>query len=322
MLDIAWDRNLLAQAHVDLNIDHHMELSPQFSGESIKSTYRYCKVLTSIHSKSFFMASALLPKEKRRAIRALYAFCRTTDDIIDTQGTYGESYLQVWRERSIKGIPRANDPVLEAWVETKKKYKIPTHYVQQLLDGVASDVKIHKYQNFQELTVYCYGVASTVGLMSMHIIGYYHDSAIRYAVKLGVALQLTNILRDIAEDYKMGRVYLPQDELQQFGITSKHLEDGIIDENWQAFMKFQIDRVRSIYEEAWPGIELLHPSGRHAIAAAATFYKAILDKIEERNFDVFSSRVSVSKWAKIKMLPGIWYKYSFRPKISIKKTFK
>jgi 15-cis-phytoene synthase len=314
MLDIAWDRILLAQAHIDFTQDSYVDLNFQFPGETIKSSYRYCKVLTSIHSKSFFMASALLPKEKRRAIRALYAFCRTTDDIIDTQGCHGESYLQVWRERSIRCIPRANDPVLEAWVETKKKYKIPTSYVQQLLDGVASDVKIHRYQNFQELTVYCYGVASTVGLMSMHIIGFNDESAIRYAVKLGVALQLTNILRDIAEDYKMGRVYLPQDELQQFGITSKHLEDGINDENWQAFMKFQIARVRSIYAEAWPGINLLHPSGRLAIAAAATFYKAILNKIEERNYDVFSGRASLGKWAKIKMIPGIWYQYGLKGK--------
>jgi phytoene synthase len=175
------------------------------------------------------------------------------------------------------------------------------------------DIHQDRYEDFTALADYCYGVASTVGLMSMHIIGFTTEAAIRYAVKLGVALQLTNILRDISEDYKLGRVYLPQDELRRFGITETHLAEGIIDDNWKVFMKFQIDRTRSIYEEAWPGIPLLHPSGQFSIAAAATFYRGILDKIEENDFDVFSSRACIGKWRKLKMLPWLWFKHSFLP---------
>jgi len=262
------------------------------------------------------MASGLLPKEKRMAVRALYAFCRTSDDIIDLQGKEAEEDLEIWRIRGLQRMPRANDPVSIAWADTREKFRIPIKYGHQLLDGVAKDIDFKKYQNFAELTEYCYGVASTVGLMSMHIIGFSDEAAVRYAIKLGVALQLTNILRDIAEDYKMGRVYLPQDELELFGIDETYFVRGTVDEKWVAFMKFQIERARNLYEEAWPGISLLHTSGRLPIAAAATFYKGILDKIEELNYDVFNSRAHLDRWEKMSMLPRLWYHYGFKSKVN------
>jgi phytoene synthase len=175
----------------------------------------------------------------------------------------------------------------------------------------------NRYAHFEGLADYCYGVASTVGLMSMHIIGFSNQKAIRFAVKLGVALQLTNILRDIAEDYKRGRIYLPQNELKQFGITDEHFQHGIVDEAWIAMMKFQIARTRSIYEESWPGIAMLNADGRMAIAAAATFYKGILNDIEKRGYDVFSGRANVSKWGKLKQLPSIWYQCNLAPDLSM-----
>ena len=258
------------------------------------------------------MASGFLPKEKRIAVRALYAFCRTSDDIIDLQGSEAADDLEIWRIRSMQRMPRANDPVSIAWADTRKKFNIPSTYGHQLLDGVAQDINFKKYKNFLELADYCYGVASTVGLMSMHIIGFAEESAIPYAIKLGVALQLTNILRDIGEDHKMGRIYLPLDELEEFGITEKHFTYGIVDKKWVEFMKFQIDRARNIYAEAWPGIALLHPSGRLPIAAAATFYRDILEKIEEMNYDVFSTRAHLDKWEKVRMIPRLWYEYGSR----------
>jgi hypothetical protein len=191
------------------------------------------------------------------------------------------------------------------------------YYAHQLIDGVAVDLHIRSYHNFAALTEYCYGVASTVGLMSMFIVGFYSEHAIRYAVKLGVALQLTNILRDIAEDWKQGRLYLPQDELRAFGVSDNHLQHGIVDDSWRALMKFQIDRARRIYAEAWPGLAVLHPSGRLAIAAAATFYKDILSDIEARDYDVFRGRARVSKWGKIQRLPQLWYAHGMPVKREI-----
>jgi phytoene synthase len=306
MLDVAWDEHLLSRATLQRVDEKAIELPDHFLADSLHHAYRYCSELTAIHSKSFYMASGLLPYEKRKAIRALYAFCRTTDDIIDIQHQAGGSALECWRDQGLGTRPRANDPVSMAWADTRQKYQIPSHYAHQLIDGVASDTYKRTYCSFEELTEYCYGVASTVGLMSMHIIGFSSDKAIRYAIKLGVALQLTNILRDIAEDYRMGRVYLPQDELDNFGVTQAHLQYGILDTRWCSFMKFQIQRTRKIYEEAWPGISMLHPSGRLSIAAAATFYKGILDVIEEKEYDVFTHRASVSKWRKLSMVPSLW----------------
>jgi phytoene synthase len=319
MTNITWETNLLTRAKVEISLDYKIELPKVHLYQTLASSYDYCRTITSIHSKSFFMASGLLPTEKRKAARALYAFCRTSDDIIDHQGEKAKEDLEIWRKRGMQSVPRANDPVSIAWADTRKKFNIPGKYAHQLLDGVCNDIHVKRYENFSELSEYCYSVASTVGLMSMYIIGFKDESAIRYAIKLGVALQLTNILRDISEDYQMGRIYLPQDELKRFGITEKHLRKSIIDSKWRSFMKFQIARARIIYEEAWPGIMLLDPSGRLPIAAAATFYKGILKKIEDNDYDVFNQRAHLNKWEKLSMIPKLWYTYSLNPKIKSSK---
>lgn len=309
MLSATWDHNLLARALEKRSNETPVRAKEPSDGAALRMAHLYCKKVTAFHSKSFFMASGLLPDDKKRAIRALYAFCRTTDDIVDHPGPDCELQLERWRERSLSNAPRTNDPVPIAWADTRVRFQIPTVYAQQLIDGVAQDLNIDRYQDFSELAAYCYGVASTVGLMSMHIVGFSNEEAIRYAVKLGVALQLTNILRDIAEDWNRGRLYLPQDELQAFDITEDHLLQSRTDIKWRSFMRFQIERTRRIYAEAWPGIQLLHPSGRLAIAAAASFYKDILKDIEGKNYDVFQERPYVSKWGKLRKLPHLWYEY-------------
>ena len=291
-----------------LSIDNHH----RFSKDSLDAAYDYCDRLTSMHSKSFHLASALLPLEQRKATRALYAFCRTSDDIIDSPDRYDEHAAEEWRNRSLVGAPQANDPVSIAWSHARQTFNIPVGYAHQLIDGVALDLVKQRYMNFDELAEYCYGVASTVGLMSMCIVGYRDQEAVPHAIKLGVALQMINILRDIAEDYRMGRVYLPQDEMRAFKVSELHIRDGINDDNWQSFMKFQIQRVRELYNESWKGVNYLNSSGRMAIAAALLFYKGILNKIEQNNYDVFTQRAAVSGWGKIKMLPKIWFENSFQ----------
>jgi phytoene synthase len=203
-----------------------------------------------------------------------------------------------------------------AWADTRATYSIPQRYAEQLLDGVASDLTKTRYANFTELTNYCYNVASTVGLMAMHIIGYESDEAIPYAVKLGVALQLTNILRDVAEDWENGRLYLLQDELTTFSLTEADIKAGIVDDRWREFMKFQITRIRQLYTDALPGITLLNKNGRFAIAAAAELYQAILNDIENHDYDIFSRRAYITKWEKLRRLPGIFIRsqaFSLKP---------
>jgi phytoene synthase len=141
----------------------------------------------------------------------------------------------------------------------------------------------------------------------MHITGFAGQAAIPYAIKLGLALQLTNILRDVAEDWERGRLYLPGDELSAFGLDESDLAAGVVTDKWRAFMRFQISRNRQLYAEAWPGIQMLHQDGRFAIAAAADFYRAILNDIEAHDYDVFNRRAYVGTWGKLRRLPGLWW---------------
>jgi phytoene synthase len=203
--------------------------------------------------------------------------------------------------------PPTDDLVALAWADTRRRYKVPPRYAEQLIDGVARDLRQTRYQTFEDLAAYSYGVASTVGLMSMHIIGFSGPEAVPYAIKLGVALQITNILRDIGEDWRAGRVYLPVEELEAYGLTEEDLAAGHIDVRWRSFMQFQIERNRQLYREARPGIAMLNADGRFAIAAAADLYQGILGDIEAHDYDVFNRRAYVSTPRKLSMLPRIWW---------------
>lgn len=303
-----WEKNLLKLALEALE-DHKIEEHhPNEDRVLVKQAYQYCAQLTKVHSKTFYMATRLLPVEKRHAARALYAFCRISDDLVDKTDGNAYNRLETWRKQSIRFEPPGDDIILLAWNDTRKKYQIPRRYADQLLNGVAKDLHQNRYQTFEELTTYCYGVACTVGLMAMHIIGFSDTEAISYAIRLGVALQMTNILRDIGEDWKMGRVYLPQEELKEFGLSDLDISEGKVTENWRFFMQYQIERNRKLYNEALPGIRFLNRDGRFAIQAAAELYQAILVDIENNDYNVFNRRASVSKWGKLQKLPGVWWR--------------
>jgi len=274
----------------------------------LSRAYTHCTAVTARNSRSFYVASSLLPSGRRRAVRALYAFCRVTDDLVDTNtGHRVSEHLASWRRRALEDDPPSDDLVATAWADTLARHRIPLCYPHQLLDGVARDLHQKRYQSFDELAGYCYGVASTVGLMSMHIIGFAGAAAIPYAIKLGIALQLTNILRDVGEDWRNGRVYLPQDELLAFGVTEADLAAGQVTDRWRSFMRFQIARARAFYVEALPGVELVHRSGQHATAAAATIYAAILQNIETNDYDVFQRRAYVRGAQKLRHLLHTWW---------------
>lgn len=306
-----WEHRLLAQAYAPLEnfLRHEVELL----GDQTKRqrAYSQCEAITREHSRTFFIASSLLPPDQKLAMRALYAFCRVSDDLVDRNTDDRAGKLEDWRFRSLTGTPQENDLVAWAWVDARNRYHIPRQYAEQLLDGIATDLTQSRYQTFDELAHYCYAVASTVGLMVMHIVGYAGKEAIPLAVKLGVALQMTNILRDIGEDWRNGRLYLPQDELAAFGLTEEAIANGVIDDRWRAFMRFQIDRTRRLYAEALPGVSMLGQGGRFAVGAAAELYQAILDDIENHDYDVFSRRAHVTDRRKLGLLPGIWWRAKF-----------
>jgi 15-cis-phytoene synthase len=304
-----WENQLLALAG---NIPHP-QTRPFFSywagDASLRNAYKQAEKITALQSKSFYFASGLLPEEKRSAVRALYAFCRTVDDIVDESAeNERDSRLDYWRGMVETASFEKNDLVAAAWADTLARYHIPRHYALQLIDGVARDLFQIRYQTFEELATYCYGVASTVGLMSMYIVGFHSSDAVPYAIKLGVALQMTNILRDVGEDYRNGRLYLPREELAFYGIQEADIAEGCITENWRQFMRFQIDRTRQLYEESWAGVKMLEREGQLAIGAASVFYQGILDEIEKNDYDVFTRRASLNTLAKAGRIPALWLK--------------
>jgi phytoene synthase len=270
--------------------------------------YAHCEQITRSHSKTFFMATALLPPAKRQAIRALYAFCRSCDDLMDMPSSSDSLQdLDAWRMRTTCLTTNETDLIALAWNDTRLKYSIPSLYAEQLIEGVRTDWYTGRYQTFADLADYCYAVASTVGLMSMHVIGFTDQRALLYAIRLGVALQLTNILRDVGEDWRMGRLYLPREELIFHGIREEDIDAGRVTENWRQFMTFQIARARELYRTSLPGVRFLDPSGRFATAAAGRLYELILDEIERNDYDVFHHRAHTSLFTKLKHLPGIWW---------------
>ncbi|CAN5643298.1 phytoene/squalene synthase family protein [soil metagenome] len=307
----AWEHTLLSLAHEARHADPALgELA--VDPATLTRAYTYCESITAAHSRSFHLASSLLPPEKRRATRALYAFCRITDDLVDRANDDKHAQLAAWRRRVLTANPPLDDLVAVAWTDARLRYQVPLRYAEQLIDGVTKDLDHVRYQTFEDLAAYCYGVASTVGLMSMHIVGYAGPQAVPYAIKLGVALQITNILRDVAEDWRLNRLYLPQADLAAFGLHEQDIANGVacagVSEAWRKFMRYQIERNRHLYREAMPGIALLDPNGRFAIAAAAELYCGILDDIEAHDYDVFTRRACLSKWAKLRRLPGIWWR--------------
>jgi phytoene synthase len=314
-----WEHHLLDLANKALDSDASSHPETVDDRIELETAYRQCEDITRQHSKTFFLASSLMPGRKRRATQALYAFCRLSDDIVDRppqgQSDPGQTRtrLEDWRRQVVAGASHASGnlaapekTVSLAWADARRVFQIPRGYVDQLIDGLALDIDQTRYDTFTDLSRYCYGVACTVGLMSMHISGYTSREAIPYAIRLGVALQLTNILRDVGEDWRNGRLYLPREELEAFGLDEETIAAGRVDPRWRSFMRFQIDRAHRLYEESLQGIAYLHHDGRFAIAAAGELYRAILERIEAIDFDVFSTRAAVSAWGKVTRLPGIW----------------
>ena len=273
---------------------------------SLADAYEACERITRIHSKSFFFSSQFLPPEKRQAIRALYAFCRVSDDIVDQPASQRNvaAALAAWVTLARAPHPPPQHAVLIAWHDTVRRYNIPASLVDELLAGIAMDLSVMRYASFAELWVYCYRVASVVGLMSMHIIGYVPE-AVDHAIQLGIALQLTNILRDIGEDAERGRVYLPQEDLAAFGLSDGDVLAGCLSKNMRTMLAAQIKRADRIYDEAWHGVAMLASDSQLAIGAAAQIYRGILREIEAANYAVFQHRASVPLTKKLYILAQV-----------------
>jgi 15-cis-phytoene synthase len=269
-----------------------------------------CERINRTHSKSFHFSSAFLSAGKRRAIRAFYAFCRVTDDMIDSPTPCSVEEFSAWRLASRRSADSQTHPVLMAWTHVREKYGVPQQYIEELIDGCEMDRTISRYDTWESLTRYCYCVASTVGLVSMHIIGLTPGAdacaAKDLAIDLGIALQLTNILRDVGEDLGRGRIYLPREDLARFDLGETDLESGAVDARFRTLMQFEIARAKALYERGLPGIAHLNPDGRLAVGAAGMLYRQILGAIEHNEYDVFTRRAHLTASGKVRRLPEIF----------------
>lgn len=291
----------------------------------IEHAYKYCESITRKHAKSFYFAAKFLPRYKRKPIYAIYALCRHVDDEIDEAEVSSDKEaieaIEVWK-RKLSSIysgkikkqntkNKSQNFVLTAWRDLLKTYKIKQELPLDLIKGVLSDTRTKRYENFEELYVYCYRVASTVGLMSSEIFGYKDQKTLEYAESLGIAMQITNILRDIKEDAAMNRIYLPQKDLQAFGVSEEQIFANQPDENFVRLMKFEIERARNYYAKAEKGISLLEKDARFTVLLAARLYAKILDEIEKQDYNIFKTRAHTSKTRKFFAVPKIWFEAKF-----------
>lgn len=306
----------------------------QMNSKEIKEAYRYCEEVTREHAKSFYFANKFLPKDKQKAVYALYALCRSIDDEVDEAEIDSEAEarraVENWRRKlevvyrgaleekgdfSSKNLQQSDSAseesaefelVFTAWEDMLRQYEIPEEIPIDLIQGVLMDTHKNRYETFDELYVYCYRVASTVGLMSSEILGYADKSALEFAESMGIAMQLTNILRDVKEDAEMNRIYLPQEDLKKFGVTEKQIFENEADENFRGLMKFQIERARKYYEKGEKGIPMLERDSRFCVLLASRIYEQILDEIEKQDYDVFRQRAFTTKSRKLLSVPKIW----------------
>lgn len=263
---------------------------------------------------SFFYSFSMLPKEKNEAINTVYAFCRETDDIVDETDASAEmkrSRIHEWKSELEKAIKNENSKfsLLNNVSRVIKKFKIPSEPFFELIKGMELDIAKNRYSTFGELNDYCYKVASTVGLMCIEIFGYKNPKTKDFAVNLGIALQLTNILRDIKTDARLGRIYIPLEDLLKFNYPESELLNFSYSEEFRKLMKFECDRAHSYYKKANESLDKKDKGLMIAARVMQHIYYGVLRKIEKKNYNVFESEVKVSKLKKIIIAGGVYLKY-------------
>jgi phytoene synthase len=295
--------------------------SPAAGRRELARSHAYCEEVARRHAGNFYPAFRLLPADQRRALCALYAFLRVADDIADAPGPgYPDAPgpacaragpLEEWRAQlrdALGGVYRHRlHPALH---HTIARFGVPPRHLEEVLDGVAMDLTISHYDTFEDLYQYCYRVASAVGLSCIHVWGFAAAQAAEYAEAAGIALQLTNILRDLGEDAGRGRVYLPREDLERFGYPPEGLAQGRCDGAFRALMRFEVERARGYYARAEALAPLLRPAGRAVFLVMLRTYRGLLDAIEGRGYDVFRRRVRLPAWKKLwlaaRALPVRW----------------
>jgi phytoene synthase len=287
---------------------------------SLDAAYEACRQETARWAKTFYLGTMLMPPAKRRAIWAIYVWCRRTDELMDSeeaqQRTVAElaDRLDAWEERTSQMFAgRISDGLDLVMYDTLQRYPQSLQPYLDMVEGMRMDLVTHRYATFEQLQLYCYRVAGTVGLMTQQVMGVdpaytsapwsHAPDTSDAAVALGIANQLTNILRDVGEDRGRGRIYLPQDELRLFGYSEEQLMAGVVNDDWRALMRFQLKRARDWFARSEAGVRWLAPDARWPVWASLRLYRGILDVIEKNDYDVFRRRAYVPRMGKLIDLP-------------------
>ncbi len=269
---------------------------------------------------NFFYSFSFLPRDEREAMHRVYAFCRYTDDIVDADPQNNSEdiirrkreRLMWWRNEVDKCYSgTSNHPILLPLSAVVHRFAIPRQYLHMLIDGCERDLIQSRYETFEELKEYCYSVASVVGLMCIEIFGYKYDETREYAVNLGYALQLTNILRDIRQDKERGRIYLPQEDLRRFDYSQEDLQNEVYNDNFIELMSFETRRVREYFHKARAALRSDERITMFAAEIMDAIYYRLLEKIELQAYNVYRGKISVSTPHKVLIALRLWMKTRF-----------
>jgi len=263
---------------------------------SLEESYRYCRTIARSRARNFYYSFVLLSPEQKNAMCAIYAFMRYCDDLSDEPGA-AAAPIERWRADLTEALAGKPDPRSSLWpgfLDAVERYRIPHEYFYQMIEGVLSDLQPRTIRTFDELYNYCYQVASVVGLTIIHIFGFESKDALPLAEKCGIAFQLTNILRDVREDTERGRVYIPGEDMERFGVTREDLLTGRRTSAFGRMMEFEGDRARKYYDESRPLIAMVHAGSRSSLWALITIYSQLLERIRKSNYDVLEKRIRLS----------------------------
>ncbi|SRR6266481_3392073 len=270
---------------------------------------QYCQNKAAASGSSFYYSFMFLPPDKRRAITALYAFCREVDDLVDecSDEQIARTTLDWWRIQVAEiygGKPQ--HPVALALVPVVKQFNLAQEHLLEIIDGMEMDLELVRYQDFKSLQLYCYRVASVVGLLSVEIFGYSNRTTLKYAHDLGIALQLTNIIRDVGEDAQRSRIYLPMDEMKQFNVTAADILNRRDSENFQQLMAFQVARAQQYYQQALEYLPAADRKVQRTGLIMAAIYRATLDELVSSGCHVLRERISLTPLRKLWLAWKTW----------------
>jgi phytoene synthase len=274
---------------------------------ALRAAYETCRRLHARHGRTYYLATKLLPPAKRPHVWALYGFARYADEFVDSLTDPDPQALLTWGEDFLDALStgRPSEPVGMAMMNTMRRWNIPRSHVEAFLHSMQMDITVTGYATYGDLEQYMYGSASVIGLQMLPILEPVAPEAGARARALGEAFQLSNFIRDVGEDLRRGRVYLPQEDLDVFGVTRDVLARGVVTAPVRDLLKFEIERARALYAFAWPGIDMLHPTSRDCVRTAFTLYGGILDAVEAAHYQVLTQRVGVPLGRRIAVaLPG------------------